>query len=146
MRSHHRTLILHADDYQTEMGESGLDESEVLDLVSEGRRASVIADVVGHPEGAPSLTELEYMNPNMGRESIVELVRGLVDAGIFEELTASEGAPSDESPGPFYRLTPESRELFDKNGLYPKNAWRRQYERVEKPPEIRELERLPRPS
>lgn len=49
-------------------------------------------------------------------------------------------------PYKFYRLTDAARALFDRNGLFPVDAWQRQYDRVQKTPEITELEAMPRPS
>jgi hypothetical protein len=35
--------------------------------------------------------------------------------------------------------------LFDRNGLFPEQAWTRQYESVTKTQRIREVETMPRP-
>ncbi len=39
----------------------------------------------------------------------------------------------------------EARALFDRNDLFPEDAWRRQYDRVQKTGEITEVEEMPRP-
>ena len=48
-------------------------------------------------------------------------------------------------PYKFYRLTAPAREFFDRNDLFPADAWQRQYARVEKTGDIAELEAMPRP-
>lgn len=49
-------------------------------------------------------------------------------------------------PYKFYSITEETRAIFDENGLFPGPVWTRQYERVEKSPEIQEIEGMPRPN
>ncbi|MDY7082339.1 MAG: ArsR family transcriptional regulator, partial [Halobacteria archaeon] len=66
--------------------------------------------------------------------------------GVVEELVVEPGDRIRGYPYKFYKLTDKARELFDKNGLFPETAWARQYERVEKTSEIKEIEDMPRPS
>lgn len=71
--------------------------------------------------------------------------KALRDAGVVEELEVEAGNRVRGFPYKFYRLTEEARELFDENGLFPEGAWRRQYERVQKTGEIRDVQEMPRP-
>ncbi|WP_436924360.1 ArsR family transcriptional regulator [Halosimplex amylolyticum] len=116
-----------------------------LQRVTDSTRANIVADVVGHPEGAPSVDELDYMNPSLEADTIRNHLKVLREAGVVEELTVPTGERTRGYPYKFYRVTEAARELFDRNGLFPTEAWRRQYERVEKTAEIRELEAMPRP-
>ncbi len=43
------------------------------------------------------------------------------------------------------QLTTQARALFDRNDLFPADAWQGQYAHVEKTGEIAELEEMPRP-
>jgi len=108
-------------------------------------RANLIADVVGHPQGAPSVRELDYMNPDLGEDAIRRHLRVLREVGVIEEAVVQPGERVRGYPYKFYRLADRARELFDRNDLFPVDAWRRQYARVEKPGEVTEIESMPRP-
>ncbi|MDZ5810506.1 ArsR family transcriptional regulator [Halorubrum sp. AD140] len=108
-------------------------------------RANLIADIVGHPKGAPSVRELDYMNPDLGEDAIRRHLSVLQDVGVIEETVVKPGNRVRGYPYKFYLLTDHARALFDRNDLFPVDAWRRQYARVEKSGEITELEEMPRP-
>jgi hypothetical protein len=126
-------------------GANAFDTWTALQKSTDRQRANLLADVVGHPEGAPSVPELDYMNPSLGEDAIRRHLKTLREVGVIEELVVEPGDRIRGFPYKFYRLTDEARELFDRNGLFPEDAWRRQYERVEKTGEIEELEAMPRP-
>jgi DNA-binding transcriptional ArsR family regulator len=130
-----------------ESGEEGeLDSWVALRKSTDEARANLIADIVGHPKGAPSVAELDYMNPSLGEDAIRNHLQELREAGVIEELVVETGNRVRGYPYKFYRITDEARKLFDKNNLFPKDPWQRQYERVEKTTEIREMEGMSRPS
>lgn len=116
-----------------------------LQRATDEQRANLIADIVGHPAGRPSVKELDFMNPSLEEDAIRRHIRILQEVGIVEEDVVAPGDRVRGYPYKFYRLTDDARELFDKNGLFPESAWRRQYARVEKTGEIREMEDMPRP-
>ena len=116
-----------------------------LQKATDQPRANLIADIVGHPQGAPSVKELDYMNPALGEDAIRRHIGVLQDVDVIAELVVEPGNRVRGYPYKFYQLTPEARELFDRNNLFPVDAWRRQYARVEKTGEITELEAMPRP-
>ena len=124
---------------------AGFDSWAALQKATDETRATLIADVVGHPKGAPSVPELDYMNPSLQADAIRRHLGILQDVGVLEELVVEPGNRIRGYPYKFYRLTDEARELFDRNDLFPEAAWRRQYDRVERTGEIRELEEMPRP-
>lgn len=116
-----------------------------LQKATDKTRANLIADIVGHPKGAPSVTELDYMNPSLTEDAIRRHLNILQEVGVVEELVVEPGDRVRGYPYKFYTLTPAARGLFDQNDLFPQDAWRRQYDRVRKTGEIRELEEMPRP-
>jgi len=126
--------------------EGGFDSWIALRKSTDEARANLIADVVGHPKGAPSVAELDYMNPSLGEDAVRNHLRELCEAEVVEELVVETGNRVRGYPYKFYRLADEARELFDENNLFPEEPWQRQYERVEKTSEIREIENMPRPS
>jgi len=121
------------------------DEWRALQKATDKKRANLIADIVGHPNGAPSVEELDYMNPSLSEDSIRRHLSVLQDVGVVEALTLEPGDRLREFPYKFYQLTEDARKLFDKNNLFPEEAWQRQYTRVDKNSRIRDLEQMPRP-
>ena len=123
----------------------GFETWTALQKATDQTRANLIADIVGHPQGAPSVRELEYMNPALGEDAIRRHLGVLQDVGVVAELVVEPGNRVRGYPYKFYQLTSQARALFDRNDLFPADAWQRQYARVEKPGEIAELEAMPRP-
>jgi len=109
------------------------------------KRADILADIVGHPKGMPSVEELDYMNPPLSDDAIRRDLDTLESVGVVREREFETGERLREYPYKFYELTDQARELFDRNGLFPEDAWQRQYQSVEKTARIRELETMPRP-
>lgn len=126
-------------------GGEAFDTWAALQKATDETRANLLADIVGHPKGAPSVRELEYMNPGLEEDAIRRHLTVLQEVGVVEELVVEPGNRIRGFPYKFYRITEEARELFDRNDLFPEAAWRRQYDRVQKTGEITELEEMPRP-
>jgi DNA-binding transcriptional ArsR family regulator len=121
-------------------GASGFEPWTALQKSTDKTRANVIADIVGHPKGAPSVRELDYMNPGLAEDAIRRHLSILQDVDVVEELVVEPGERIRGYPYKFYRLTDDARELFDRNDLFPEDAWRRQYSRVQRTGEIKEFE------
>lgn len=117
-----------------------------LQKATDKQRANLLADIVGHPKGAPSVTELDYMNPSVAEDAIRRHLGILQDVGVIKELVVEPGDRVRGYPYKFYALTDAARDLFDRNDLFPEDAWQRQYDRVQKSAEIREVEEMPRPN
>ena len=129
-------------------GEARQDEFDTwraLQKSTDKKRADIIADIVGHPKSAPSVEELDYMNPSLSDDSIRRHLKTLKDVDVVRETEFNRGERLRDYPRKFYQLTDSARELFDRNGLFPSEAWQRQYQSVEKTARIRELENMPRP-
>lgn len=125
---------------------NGFDAWTALQKATDKKRADIIADIVGHPEGAPSVEELDYMNPRLSDDAIRRHLDTLEDVGVVQVLEFEPGERTGGFPYQFFELSTEARELFDRNGLFPEEAWTRQYQSVEKTIRIRDLEEMPRPS
>ena len=122
-----------------------LDSWRALQKATDKKRADLLADIVGHPAGAPSVEELDYMNPPLSADAIRRHLKDLIEVGVVREREFDPGERLRDYPYKFYELTDEARDLFDRNGLFPEAAWQRQYEAVEKTPRVREIETMPRP-
>ena len=116
-----------------------------LQKATDEKRADILADIVGHPAGMPTVEELEYMNPPLSEDAIRRHLHTLMDVGVVREREIEAGKRVRDYPYKFYELTEAARELFDRNGLFPEDAWRRQYQSVEKTDRIRDVESMPRP-
>lgn len=123
----------------------GFDPWTALRAITQETRASLLADVVGHPEGLISVPELDYLNPGVERSAISEHLARLVEAGVLAKAEIPVGERSRDLPHTFYHVTDEGRDLFDRNGIFDPEVWREQYARVEKTDELERIEAMDRP-
>ena len=121
------------------------DTWRALQRATDKKRADIIADIVGHPQGTPTVEELDYMNPPLSSDAIRRHLNTLEDAGVVHVREFEPGDRLRDFPYQFFELTDDARELFDRNGLFPEEAWQRQYQAVDKTSRIRDVETMPRP-
>lgn len=126
-------------------GMDSFDSWRALQKATDKPRADIIADIVGHPEGMPTVEELDYMNPDLSDDSIRRHLATLIEVNAVEAVSLPAGERLRDFPYKFYALSEQARILFDKNNLFPEDAWRRQYAAVQKTERIREIEQMPRP-
>jgi DNA-binding HxlR family transcriptional regulator len=133
----------------TQLGQSDgpddFDTWRALQKATDKKRADIIADLVGHPSGLASVEELNYMNPPLSEDAIRRHLNTLREVSVVRRREFETGNRVQGYPYQFYEITDEARALFDRNGLFPESAWRRQYASVEKTLRIREIESMPRP-
>lgn len=124
----------------------GFDEWAALKAITQDSRANIISDLVGHPDGMPSMAELEYMNPSLSRSAITEHVEVLEEAGVVASVEFPPGQrPSRDLPYKFYFITDQARELFDRSNIFDERVWRDTYAQVQKTDEIERYEAVTRP-
>lgn len=126
-------------------GSADFDEWRALQRSTNKKRADILTDIVGHPKGSPSVEELDYMNPSLSDDAIRRHLDRLKEVGVVKMDSFEKGDRVGGYPYQFFSVTAQARELFDKNGLFPVAAWKREYAAVEKTPRIKELESMPRP-
>jgi DNA-binding HxlR family transcriptional regulator len=136
----------HTETHEATAGPDDFNTWLALQKATDKKRADILADIVGHPQGMPSVEELDYMNPSLSEAAIRRHLGELEDVGVVQRREFEEGNRHRNYPYQFYELTEEARELFDQNNLFPEGAWQRQYERVEKTGRIRDVEAMPRPN
>lgn len=124
----------------------GFDAWEAMNVVTQETRASLIADIVGHPEGMPSIPELDYANPEVGRSAITEHLDRLEDAHVVERVEIPPGERSRDLPYVFYTVTDEARRFFDRNEVFDRDTWQRAYAKLEKTEELERIEAMDRPA
>ena len=123
-----------------------LENADTLHEITTSPRPSLLADILGHPDGAPSMREFEHYNPSYKRNTIQYHLNRLVEVGVVEKVTLPAGQRKRDLPSTFYRLTDEGRTLLDHHNLLEEEiAWTAIYENVEKPPEITAAEEMDRP-
>lgn len=98
------------------------DDNRILDVATEETYANLIADIVGHPAGEPTLVDLERLNPSREADEVRQQLQTLRTVGVVHETERGEQR--------VFELTETARDIFDEQGLYPEDAWKRQYERV----------------
>lgn len=126
-------------------GDEAFDTWRALQEATDTPRADLLSDIAGHPKCAPSVEELAYVNPDKSEDAIRRHLGRLADAQVVRVLEVEPGNRRRDFPNKFYTITEEARALFDRNGLFPREAWQRQYEAVEKTARIRDVEAMPRP-
>jgi predicted ArsR family transcriptional regulator len=116
----------------------------VAEALSEESRRDIVADMVAHPKGLPSMKELEFTT-GLHRTTIHQHLEALIDAGIVEVVEIPAGERTRGRPSKFYSITETAREIFDRNNVFLEEHWQELYERVDKPSEIGQAEAAPRP-
>jgi len=138
-----------------DVGEDAEDEMsrlrEVKDLVrflTQDTRYKILVDIVGHPEGMPSLEELAYTNPSKSKSTIKEHLDKLQDAGVVKKVSLPKGEQQRDLPNTFYRMTREGYDFLMHHDLIPaeRAQLREHYDRIEKTERIQAYEAAPRPT
>lgn len=113
-------------------------------LATESRR-DIVADIVAHPKGLPSMKELEFTT-GLDRSTIRGHLHELVEAGIVTVVEFSVGKRTKGQPSKFYGVTTEARQFFDRNNVFIEDHWKELYTRIKKPDDIEATEQAPRPT
>lgn len=132
-----------------EQGETSTESRRhLLHVATEDVAHDLLIDVAGHPEGAPSEKELDWMNPDVSRRTIGRRLTELVEASVLEKRSYEPGEQPEDAESnvrTFYRFTDRARNLFDDVGMFDPTVWRPVYARVEKPDDVQAAEEVPRP-
>ncbi|MFC6993223.1 transcriptional regulator [Haladaptatus sp. GCM10025707] len=120
---------------------------EMLDMATQKTRFTLIQGIVSHVHEAPSLRELDLMNPTLSRSTIHEHLEKLIHVGVIERVINEETKNEDGMTFTFYVLTPEGREVLTGTGLFDaQDTLKHFYDRLEKTEEHKRLEQMPRPT
>lgn len=103
------------------------DAQRLLRAATDESQAPLVADIVGYPQGLPSVEELTYMSPALNERVVRDRLDALYEAEVIWRVELDEGMPG--YPSTFYGLTEEARAVFDDWGLFPKKSWQRQCRR-----------------
>lgn len=125
----------------------GSDARELLHFVTQQTRFTLVQNVLQHPEGLPSMYELEQLNPSLSEATVYKHVRKLVDAGILEEVSLPDDERRQGYPRKFYGLSDEGRRFLDEHRLLEgEETLKRMYRTIsDKPEKMVKYENAPRP-
>ncbi|MDS0474233.1 MarR family winged helix-turn-helix transcriptional regulator [Natrinema sp. 1APR25-10V2] len=125
----------------------GANARELVHFVTQETRFAILANILQHPEGLPSLYELEQLNPSVSEATVYKHVQKLIDAGVVEAVALPEDERRQGYPWKFYRLTDEGRAfLEDHNLLAAEETLQRIYETIsDKSEKMVRYENAPRP-
>ncbi|SEP71602.1 helix-turn-helix domain-containing protein [Natrinema salaciae] len=119
---------------------------ERLNVVTQETRFALVQDLLGHPEGLPTLKELDYVNPGKSRTTIRQHLQRLIEVGVVEEVTLPTDRRRNDRPYKFYGISDQGRQFLESHDLLrAEDTLRSIYERVEKTDEIERYEAAPRP-
>lgn len=121
-------------------------DRELLHLVTQKTRFTLLQNVVAHPEGMPSLRELDYVNPGKSKSTIRNHLAELIDHGVCETVQLPREQRSRDLPWKFFRLTDDGRRFLEDHGLLAADeTLREMHSLLEKTDTIERYERAPRP-
>ena len=120
---------------------------ELLHFVTQRTRFAILANILQHPDGLPSMYELEELNPSVSDATVYKHVQKLIDAGIVEEVALDDDERRQGYPWKFYGLTEGGREFLEGHNLLAAEETLQQiYETISDNPEkMIKYENAPRP-
>ncbi|MCH7660544.1 MAG: PadR family transcriptional regulator [Euryarchaeota archaeon] len=120
---------------------------ELVHFVTQQTRFALVGNILQHPEGLPSMYELEELNPSVSDATVYKHIQKLIDAGIVKEVALDGDERRQGYPWKFYGLSDEGREfLNDHNLLAAEETLQRIYDTIsDKPEKMVKYENAPRP-
>lgn len=123
------------------------DTRKTLNVVTQETRFVLLQNILGHPEGLPSLKELSYVNPSKSEGTIYEHLRTLIEHGVVGGYELPKDERSRDLPYKFYGVTESGRAFLQQYGmLRAEGTLREAYHAVEKPTKLTAYENAPRPT
>ena len=119
---------------------------EMLDIATQQTRFALLQVIVSHSKEAPSLRELELMNPSYSRSTIHEHLEKLIEVGVVKRVVNNATLDENELPSKFYTLTEEGHEVLKGTGLFDAaDTLKYMYNSLKKTDEHKRYEATPRP-
>lgn len=138
----------HPDSDQPSLEEEIDSDMEMIRLIAQETRLTLIQNVLGHPWMMPSLQEFSEYNPKWSKGTISGHLDKLVDGGVLMRVYLPQGERQRDRPSTYYTLTDQGYELLDRHRLLLSNLdeIRDRHARVEKTDTLARLEDAPRPT
>jgi len=87
------------------------------------------------PRAAPSMYELEELNPSVSEATVYKHIQKLIDAGIVREVPLDDDQRRQGYPWKFYGLTEEGQTFLDEHNLAAEETLQQIYETISNKPE-----------
>ncbi|MFC6941168.1 PadR family transcriptional regulator [Salinirubellus sp. GCM10025818] len=132
----------------TDLGTAeGMGSRELVHFVTQRMRFALINNILQHPEGLPSMYELEALNPSVSDATVYKHIQKLIDAGIVTEVALDDGQRRQGYPWKFYGLSEAGREFLEEHSLLAaEGTLQRIYDTIsDKPEKMVKYENAPRP-
>jgi DNA-binding MarR family transcriptional regulator len=128
-------------------GAEGAEARELVHLVTQQTRFTLLNNILQHPEQLQSMYELEQLNPSISDATVYKHIQKLIDAGIVEETALPNDERRQGYPWKFYGVSDEGREfLAEHNLLDAEETLQRIYETISnKSEKMIKYENAPRP-
>lgn len=121
-------------------------EREILHVITQETRFTLLQNVLGHPEQLPSFKELAMVNPNKSESTIHTHLKTLRDHGVVEAVELPKGERTRDLPSTFYGLTDDGRAFLERHDvLRAEDTFQTIYEQIDKPEKLLKYENAPRP-
>ena len=122
-------------------------DNERLNAIVQGTRANIVQDILGHPDGAPSLAEINYYNPDKSKSTLRNHLEVLIDVGAVARVKLPEEDRTRDNPSTFYALTEEGWRTLNRHAILldELEEIRDDHAKVEKSERVEQFEQAPRP-
>ncbi len=139
-------LLRSRDSSEQDRDDSADNVRDLLNLVTQKTRFVLIQNILAHPEGMPSLKELEYANPSKSKSTIRNHLDKLIDAGVVETVKLPKENRQRDLPHKFYRLTESGEKFLEEHDLRrAEETLDEMHSMLEKTPQIQKYVNAPRP-
>jgi DNA-binding PadR family transcriptional regulator len=115
----------------------------MISVVEDEACASLVADIVCHPNGLVSPKEFAILNPPLSKSQISKRLTKLREAGVVEYEPSPDQSPGE--PRRYYYLTDEARHVFDRNNMFDPDPLKEMFDRIDHTDEFVELLEKPHP-
>jgi hypothetical protein len=114
----------------------------------------VFQDIIGHPHNAPTVDEIDFMNPSTSKDELKNILDRYESDGLLEtvDLPDAYSVDGDDSPvdteslpDTFYTFTDHGWDVLDQFVDTYADEIQQEYQNVRKPDHIKQYEQLPRP-
>lgn len=121
-------------------------QQDLMDLLGQGTRHSIVQALLGHPEHLASAAEIDYFVTDKAKKTVDEQLDVLVDEEILSVYEYPPNKSTRGLPWVFYGFSPAgARVMRDFNFLRGLPMARAIYEKTTKTEKIRRHEEAPRP-
>lgn len=121
-------------------------QRELMELLSQETRHSIIQTLLGHPTVLASADEINHFIPNKSRKTVQEQLEVLVEAGILAIYDYPPNKDTRGLPWKFYGFTERGADILgDFNYLKGVPMARAVHRKTRKPEKIERHETAPRP-